>query len=115
MRTYFKYKALKWLLIGVSIFPLTMFAQTGSSSVSTTQSQTGIVVLLIIMSLCILVASLFLSFKVKTLIKQIRRNREGNKAKRFMKYLNNLNSKQIKKLLLYKRKQNASNENLDSH
>src|ERR1035437_7188922 len=107
MRTYFIYKALKWLLTGVSIFPLTMFAQTGSSSVSTTQSQTGIVVLLIIMSLCILVASLLLSFKVKTLIKQIRRNTEKNKTKRFMKYLNNLNSNHIEKLLQYKHKQNA--------
>lgn len=114
MRTHFKYKGLKWLLTGVSSFPLTIFAQTALSSISTVQPQSGIVVLLIIVLLCILAASLLLSFKVKTLIEQIRRNKEENNTQRFVKYLNNLNSKQIEKVLQYKRKQNASNENLDS-
>lgn len=99
------------LLTIVSVLPFIAFGQAGATPVSTASSQSGLLVFLIIVILGILATVLFLSFKVKYLLRENRKNREVTGEERFLKYLDNLNSQQIEKILQSKKKQNSTGKN----
>jgi len=111
MKVPIKLNIQKWLLAIISCLPISLWAQPVATPVSSAPSQTGFLILLIIVILSILVTLLFLLFKVKMLIKQHRKNKTEYQQEKFVKYLDNLNSKQIEKVLQSKRKQNNTVKN----
>lgn len=68
-------------------------------------NDTAMIVLLAFVLLTVLVASLFLSFETKGLVAKTRNKNRGNNTNQFEKYLKNMNSTQIEKILQVKKKQ----------
>lgn len=111
MQVCFKKCWRKWLLPAFICLPITMFAQTPSAGISPSQNETGLIVLLVMVLLSILIAVLLLSFEAKGLVAKIRYKKTGKSTHQFEKYLKNMNSNQIEKVLKLKQKQHAFNKN----
>lgn len=105
MQIWFKTKWQKWLLLSFICLPITMLAQVQSTPILTSPKDNGLLVLLIIVLLVILVAVILLSLEAKGLVTKIRDKKAGNGAQKFEKYLNNMNSNQIERVLNLKHQQ----------
>ncbi len=114
MQVCFKKSWLKWLLPAFICLPITMFAQTPPAGISPSQNDTGLVVLLVMVLLTILIAVLLLSFEAKGLVAKIRNKKTRNNTHQFEKYLKNMNSNQIEKVLQLKQQQGDLNKNSEN-
>ena len=114
MQVCFKKSRLQWLLPAFICSPITMLAQTKSTGISSSPNDTGLIVLLVMVLLTILVAVLLLSFEAKGLVAKIRNKKTENSTHQFEKYLKNMNSKQIEKVLQLKQQQQGLNKNAQS-
>lgn len=99
-----------WLLPAFVCLPITMLAQTKPAGISSS-NDTGLLVLLVVVLVSILIAVLLLSFEAKGLVAKIRDKKKGDSTHQFDKYLKNMDSKQIEKLLKLKHQQPAPEEN----
>ena len=91
-----------------------MLAQTQTPGISSSPNDTGLIVLLVMVLLTILVAVLLLSFEAKRLVAKIRNKKTGKSTYQFEKYLKNMNSNQIEKVLELKHQQKDLNNNAQS-
>jgi cytochrome c oxidase cbb3-type subunit 1 len=114
MQTGYKNKGVKWLVITGSCLPLQTFSQAKAPFTGTAASDTFILVLLIFLLLIILAAALFLSFKVKAMITKRRSVKPEDPKEQFEKHLENLDSRQIKKILQVKHTMNKDKKPGDS-
>lgn len=110
MQVRFKNRKLKWLLAVICCLPLITVAQTQSTGIQSVSGDTGLLVLLVIVLLAILAAALFLSFEAKAMINKNRDKKKGNSTHQFQKYLENMDSSQIEKILQIKHKQHSINK-----
>ncbi len=110
MQVCFKKSGRKCLLPAFICMPITMLAQTKSGGIASYPNDTGFIVLLVMVLLAILAAVLLLSFEAKGLVAKIRDTKTGNSTHHFEKYLNNMNSNQIEKVLKLKRQQHGLNK-----
>ncbi len=99
-----------WLLPAFVCLPITMLAQTKLAGISSS-NDTGLLVLLLVVLVSILIAVLLLSFEAKGLVAKIRNKKKGDSTHQFDKYLKNMDSKQIEKVLKLKHQQPAPEEN----
>lgn len=104
----------KWLLPAFICLPITMLAQTKSAAITSSPNNTGLIVLLLLVLLVILIAVLLLSFEAKELVAKIRVKKTENNTNQFEKYLKNMNSNQIEKVLKIKHQQTVLNKNAQS-
>lgn len=114
MQICFKKSWRKWLLPAFICMPITMLAQTKSAAITSSPSNTGLIVLLLLVLLVILIAVLLLSFEAKGLVAKIRDKKTENNTNQFEKYLKNMNSNQIEKVLKIKHQQTVLNKNAQS-
>jgi cytochrome c oxidase cbb3-type subunit 1 len=114
MQVRFKKSWPTWLLPAFTCLPMTMLAQTQTPGISSSPNDTGLIVLLVIVLLIVLVAVLLLSFEAKGLIAKIRNKKTGRSTHQFEKYLKNMNSNQIEKVLELKHQQKGLNNNAQS-
>ncbi len=105
MKFRFRSKWAKFMLTIICISPLTMFAQEKSQDAPPASNQTGILFFAIIVLLVSLVASLFLLFRAKKMVEKIKDKKNRNTEQQFEKYLQNMDSSQIEKILLAKEKE----------
>jgi hypothetical protein len=101
MQGCFKKSMRIWLLPAFVCLPITMLAQTKPAGISSS-NDTGLLVLLVVVLVSILIAVLLLSFEAKGLVAKIRDKKKGDSTHQFDKYLKNMDSKQIEKLLKLK-------------
>lgn len=111
MQGWFKKNWYRWLLPAFMCLPVTMMAQTQPVGISLFPNDTGLIVLLVIVLLAILIAVLLLSFEAKELVAKIRNKRRENSTHQFEKYLKNMNSNQIEKVLKLKQQQYGLHKN----
>ncbi|MEO7531438.1 MAG: cbb3-type cytochrome c oxidase subunit I [Sediminibacterium sp.] len=104
----------KWLLPAFICLPISMLAQAKSSGNTSSPDDTGLIVLLVLVLLVILVAVLLLSFEAKGLVAKIRDKKSVKNIDQFEKYLKNMNSNQIEKVLKIKQQQRGLNRNAHS-
>lgn len=114
MQVRFKKSWPTWLLPAFTCLPMTMLAQTQTPGISSSPNDTGLIVLLVMVLLTILVAVLLLSFEAKGLVAKIRNKKTGKSTQQFEKYLKNMNSNQIEKVLELKHQQKGLNNNAQS-
>jgi len=114
MQVRFKKSWPTWLLPAFTCLPMTMLAQTQTPGISSSPNDTGLIVLLVIVLLIVLVAVLLLSFEAKGLVAKIRNKKTGRSTHQFEKYLKNMNSNQIEKVLELKHQQKGLNNNAQS-
>lgn len=98
----------KTLLLVVFICsPITMLAKIQSNEKAYVPNDTGYIVLLLVVLLAALIAVLFFSFEVKGLITRMRNKNVRIGSNQFQKHLENMDSRQIAKLLELKQKQKS--------
>jgi len=106
MQPGFKNTWVRWLFTVVSCFPSEIFAQTKSTAGASAGNETGIIILLMIVLLAILAAVLFLSFEAKRLVIKSKNKKAANGMQQFSEHLENLDSKQIERVLQIKHNAN---------
>ena len=102
MRFFCKTGGRKWLLASLISSPITMLAQTKAAGNTASSDDTGLIILLGLLLLAILIAALLLFFEVKGLVAKIRDKKKENTSRLFEKYLHNMSSNQIEKVLALK-------------
>jgi cytochrome c oxidase cbb3-type subunit 1 len=85
------------------LLPVSIHAQ--SARVSSAPDDTGLIILLVIVLLSVFVAVLLLFFEARGLVAKIRNKKTGSNTHQFEKYLENMNSNQIEKILKLKHRQ----------
>lgn len=114
MQTCLKNSWKKSLLVAVAYLPLPIMVRAQSTGVPSVPNYTGLIILLVTVLLAALIAVLFLSFEAKELVARIRKKKTENTTHQFDKYVENMNSNQIEKILQIKHKQNEIKKDSES-
>ena len=114
MQTCLKKSWKKSLLVAVAYLPLPILVRAQSTGVSPAPNDTGLIILLVTVLLAALIAVLFLSFEAKGLVARIRKKKTENTTHQFDKYVENMNSNQIEKILQLKHQQNEIKKDSES-
>lgn len=88
-----------WLSILVCISPVTVFGQTALQGFNSVFDETGLFIFLLLVLAANLIAALFLSLEVKIQVDKISNKKIKNNKEQFEKYIENLDSNQIEKVL----------------
>lgn len=97
-----------WLKKYLAVIVLCLFlpglVQAQSAAETSAPDDTGLIVLILFIVLIVLAAAIFLSFETKGLVAKTRNKNRANSTHQFEKYLENMNSNQIEKILQVKKK-----------
>ena len=109
MLIYFKNSWKKWCLVTtIGLLSLPIKAQVNAPGFPSAANSTGLIILLVLMLTVVLIAVLLLSFESKGLVAKIKKKKSEDSRQQFEKYLENLNSNQIEKILQIKQQQNST-------
>ncbi|CAN5468448.1 hypothetical protein BH11BAC5_BH11BAC5_39190 [soil metagenome] len=95
----------KCLQLAALYLLLPVFVHAQSAGVSSAPDDTALIILLVTVLLSVLVAVLLLFFEARGLVAKIRTKKTGSNTHQFEKYLENMNSNQIEKILQIKHRQ----------
>ncbi len=97
---------LKWMFfLAEGCLPLTVLAQTKTAGIVTSSNDTALFALLVTLLVIVLGAVLYLSFETKGLLSKSRDKKKEGDHQHFQKYLANMDSNQIEKIIELKQKQ----------
>lgn len=107
-----------WLKKYLAVIVLCLFlpglVQAQSAAETSAPDDTGLIVLILFIVLIVLAAAIFLSFETKGLVAKTRNKNRANSTHQFEKYLENMNSNQIEKILQVKKKDQDKSKNSGS-
>lgn len=93
----------KLLALFVFLMPLLLIAQTAKEPVFYPQNRNGVLVIAILTFLTVLGFVTFLYLRIQKLLQQYKENKQGKQTDKMKKYIDNLNSNQIEKILEIRR------------
>lgn len=108
MQICFQNQWIRGLCAFAGTLPFMAFSAGPSQAMVSSSNETGILVMLLAVLLFILAAVLFLSVKVRLMIEKNRNRKTENETEQFARYLDNLDSGQIEKIVQLKRKRPIS-------
>lgn len=118
MQVQFKKSWVRWILfLAMGCSPVAILAQAKSAGVTHSANDTTLFALLVTVLVVVLGAVLYLSFETKWLVAKSRNKKKDNNNQQFQKYLANMDSNQIERIVQLKQKQagrESGNENTGS-